>query len=79
MPHESIRTFIALELNTVTKEKIAAIQDTLNPDRVIIGEYDTKGGTILEEFYRSFYMKRVPPILRMNLKVRLWIFLRSLN
>lgn len=44
-----------------------AINDTLNPDRIIIGEYDKKSGDILERFYKDFYKGETPPILRMNL------------
>lgn len=44
----------------------SAIQDTLNPDRVIIGEYDKKSGDILESLYKDFYKGQNIPILRMN-------------
>lgn len=44
-----------------------AIQDTLNPDRIIIGEYDKKSGDMLEDFYRKFHNDKVPPFLRTNL------------
>jgi UDPglucose 6-dehydrogenase len=45
----------------------AAVEDTLNPNRVIIGEYDKESGDVLESLYHGFYKNRVPPILRMNL------------
>jgi len=45
----------------------SALQDTLNPDRVVIGEYDKKSGDILESLYRDFYVEKVPPIIRTNL------------
>lgn len=44
-----------------------AIHDTLEPDRVIIGEYDEKSGDALEHFYEGFYEGKMPPILRMDL------------
>ena len=44
----------------------SAIYDTMNPDRIIIGEYDTRSGESLLDFYREFYRGRVPPTLRMN-------------
>ena len=44
-----------------------AIQDVLNPDRIIIGEYDIKSGDILAEFYRNFYGEKTPPIIRTNI------------
>ena len=45
----------------------SAIYDTMNPDRIIIGEYDRKSGETLENFYRDFYKQKLPPVLRMNL------------
>ena len=45
----------------------SALQDTLNPDRIIIGEHDKKSGDILEKLYRNFYGKQMPPLVRTNL------------
>lgn len=47
-----------------------SIEDTLYPDRIVIGEYDKKSGDILEEFYEYFYGDHLKncPILRMNLE-----------
>jgi nucleotide sugar dehydrogenase len=47
-----------------------SIEDTLHPDRIIIGEYDEKSGTMLQEFYEYFYGEHLKncPILRMNLE-----------
>jgi len=45
----------------------SALHDTLNPDRIIIGEHDKKSGDILENLYRDFYGKEVPPTIRTNL------------
>mgnify|MGYP001025372501 CR=1 FL=1 len=45
----------------------SAIHDTMNPDRIIIGEYDTRSGETLESLYRDFYKDKLPPVLRMNL------------
>jgi len=44
----------------------SAIQDTFNPSRVVIGEYDSKSGDTLESFCRKLHGENVPPILRMN-------------
>jgi UDPglucose 6-dehydrogenase len=44
----------------------SAIYDTLNPDRIIIGEHDTRSGEKLENFYKDFYTT-LPPILHTNL------------
>lgn len=45
----------------------SAIYDTMNPDRIIIGEYDQKSGDTLENLYKEFYKENLPPTLRMNL------------
>jgi len=47
-----------------------SIEDTLYPDRIVIGEYDKKSGDILQEFYEYFYGDHLEncPILRMNLE-----------
>lgn len=44
-----------------------ALNDTLYPDRIIIGEYDTQSGSTLEELYRDFYGRRLPPVIRTSL------------
>lgn len=41
-----------------------AVEDTLNPDRIIIGEVNEKSGDALEELYRYFYCDNVPAIIR---------------
>ena len=45
----------------------SALYDTLNPDRIIIGEYDDKTGSTLETLYRDFYAENMPPLIRTNL------------
>ena len=45
----------------------SAIYDTLNPDRIIIGEYDQRSGEHLVDLYKEFYQAKLPPTLRMNL------------
>jgi len=45
----------------------SALHDTLNPDRIIIGEYTQKSGDILESLYKDFYGEKTPPIIRTNL------------
>jgi UDPglucose 6-dehydrogenase len=44
----------------------AALHDTLNPDRIVIGEYDKKSGAILESLYNDFYGVNIPPIIKTN-------------
>jgi UDPglucose 6-dehydrogenase len=47
-----------------------SIEDTLHPDRIVIGEFDEKSGSMLQEFYQYFYGDHLNncPILRMNLE-----------
>jgi UDPglucose 6-dehydrogenase len=45
----------------------SALHDTLNPDRIVIGEYDKKSGDVLEALYRDFYGEKMPPLIRTNL------------
>ena len=47
-----------------------SIEDTLHPDRIVIGEFDQKSGAMLQEFYEYFYGNHLEncPILRMNLE-----------
>jgi UDPglucose 6-dehydrogenase len=44
----------------------SVIRDFLNPDFVLIGEYDKRSGDILEEMYKSVCLNN-PPIMRMNI------------
>ena len=47
-----------------------SIEDTLHPDRIVIGEHDERSGAMLQEFYEYFYGDHLTncPILRMNLE-----------
>jgi len=45
----------------------SAIEDTLHPDRVIVGEYDARSGTLLEALLNEFYEGAVP-VLKMGLE-----------
>jgi len=47
-----------------------SIEDTLYPDRIVIGEFDERSGMMLQEFYEYFYGDHLKncPILRMNLE-----------
>jgi UDPglucose 6-dehydrogenase len=42
----------------------SGIQDTLYPDRIVIGENDKKAGDMLESLYRDFYGDEMPPLIR---------------
>ena len=47
-----------------------SIEDTLKPDRIVMGEFDEKSGAMLQEFYEYFYGDHLKncPLLRMNLE-----------
>lgn len=47
-----------------------SIEDTLRPDRIVIGEIDEKSGSMLQEFYEYFYGAHLQncPMLRMNIE-----------
>jgi len=47
-----------------------SIEDTLRPDRIVIGEIDEMSGAMLQEFYEFFYGDHLQncPLLRMNLE-----------
>jgi len=47
-----------------------SIEDTLHPDRIVIGGFDNRSGDMLQEFYEFFYDTHLEncPILRMNLE-----------
>jgi len=45
----------------------SAVQKMLNPDRLIIGEYDKRSGNTLEGFYRKFYSRKMPKLIRTSL------------
>ena len=57
----------ALCMNPEFLRQGSAIQDTLYPDRVIIGEYDEQSGQRLAELLEGFYEPDIP-ILRMSLE-----------
>ena len=45
----------------------SALNDTLNPDRIVIGSHDTKSGDLLENLYRAIYSKKQPTYVRTTL------------
>lgn len=45
----------------------SAVEDTLHPDKIVIGEHDETSGDILQSLYEDFYKVDVPPVLRTNL------------
>jgi UDPglucose 6-dehydrogenase len=45
-----------------------AIRGVLEPDRIVIGEFDRRSGDVLEKIYRDFYREKMPPLVRTNLE-----------
>jgi UDPglucose 6-dehydrogenase len=45
----------------------SAFEDTVHTDRIVIGEYDKKSGDTLENLYKDFYDKDIPPTIRTTL------------
>jgi len=45
----------------------SALEDTFNPDRIVIGEHDKKSGDTLESLFKDFYGEMTPPTIRTNL------------
>jgi UDPglucose 6-dehydrogenase len=47
----------------------SSVEDTLSPDRIVIGEYDKRSGDTLETLYRSFYgANKMPPLIRTSVE-----------
>jgi UDPglucose 6-dehydrogenase len=61
------RTDFGLCMNPEFLRQGSALVDTLNPDRIVIGEHDKKSGDTLESLYRNFYREKAPPTIRTNL------------
>ena len=45
----------------------SALNSILHPDRIIIGAYDEKSGSMLESVYKTFYDKNLPPMIMTSL------------
>lgn len=45
----------------------SAMNDTLHPDRIVIGEYDRKSGDTLKNLFESLHGNETPPIIRTTL------------
>jgi UDPglucose 6-dehydrogenase len=45
----------------------SAVENMLEPDRIVIGEIDKRSGDMLERFYDRVYMGHLPPMLKTTL------------
>jgi UDPglucose 6-dehydrogenase len=45
----------------------SAFEDTVHPDRVVLGSFDKQSGDKVENLYKDFYSGYVPPIVRTTL------------
>ncbi len=45
----------------------SAVEDTVKPDRIVIGEHDRRSGDVLQELYTRFHGSTLPPLLRTTL------------
>jgi len=59
---------IGLAFNPEFAREGCALQDHLNPNRIVIGEYDKRSGDALESFYREFLKGKNVPIIRTSLE-----------
>ena len=53
-----------LAMNPEFLKEGAAVKDTLEPDRIVIGEADKRSGDLLWKLFKTFYGKRMPQTLR---------------
>ncbi len=60
-------TELGLVVNPEFLKEGSAITDTLKPDRLVVGEFDKKSGDFLVNFYKRFYGKDIPEVLRTNI------------
>jgi len=63
--HKKAGEGFGIVMNPEFLKEGTAIHDLENPDRIIIGEFDEKSGSIFEKFVRNVYGEKVP-ILRMS-------------
>ena len=66
---ESGRSFgptLGLAMNPEFLREGSAIEDSLHPDRIVVGETDVRSGDSLLKLYKRVYGPRMPKVLRTN-------------
>jgi len=63
---KSIGADLGLCSNPEFLKEGTAINDALHPDKIIIGSDDKKSSGVLKQLYKSFYGKKLPPIVLTN-------------
>jgi nucleotide sugar dehydrogenase len=58
---------IGLAVNPEFLKEGSAVTDTFEPDRLVIGEFDSMSGDLLLSLYRAFYGENMPALVRTNL------------
>src|SRR3989442_8110998 len=60
---KTIGTSLGLCTNPEFLKEGTAINDTLHPDKIVIGANDKKSANTLKQLYRKFYGKKLPPLI----------------
>jgi len=60
---KTIGTNLGLCTNPEFLKEGTAINDTLHPDKIVIGANDKKSADTLKQLYRKFYGKNLPPLI----------------
>lgn len=65
--HKSCGGDFGLCINPEFLQEGDAVRGVLEPDRMVIGEFDKRSGDELEKIYRDFYREKIPPLIRTSL------------
>lgn len=58
---------MGLAVNPEFLKEGSAVEDTFEPDRLVIGEFDARSGDSLLSLYKEFYDRGMPTLVRTNL------------
>lgn len=58
---------IGLAVNPEFLKEGSAVEDTFDPDRLVIGEFDERSGDLVLSLYKKFYAENFPTLVRTNL------------